>query len=274
MAFYNKILISFLGLICCLEPSDMSSKHLIGLYTGPYFSPHSVSNITVRVGETVHLPCRVRQVGTNTVAWVRNKDSSILAIDEDTIIQDSRFFVVKSEDREEWMLIIKTVSVADDGAYECQISTQVKMSHFVYLQVLVPTVTIEGAPDIFAKSGSSVDLSCKVTNNKVSASSLIWLKDEKVIPLADWPDVEVRMTEEEGHIVSVLTINNLSRERFGIYSCRPDGLSGQNVSLHVIDAKEQGLRTNSEQRVLNTRWTSVVILMFALFLIGNDLTSA
>jgi len=252
----------------------MSSKHLIGLYTGPYFSPHSVSNITVRVGETVHLPCRVRQVGTNTVAWVRNKDSSILAIDEDTIIQDSRFFVVKSEDREEWMLIIKTVSVADDGAYECQISTPVKMSHFVYLQVLVPTVTIEGAPDIFAKSGSSVDLSCKVTNNKVSASSLIWLKDEKVIPLADWPDVEVRMTEEEGHIVSVLTINNLSRERFGIYSCRPDGLSGQNVSLHVIDAKEQGLRTNSEQRVLNTRWTSVVILMFALFLIGNDLTSA
>ena len=100
----------FSGLICCLEPSDMSSKHLIGLYTGPYFSPHSVSNITVRVGETVHLPCRVRQVGTNTVAWVRNKDSSILAIDEDTIIQDSRFFVVKSEDREEWMLIIKLVA--------------------------------------------------------------------------------------------------------------------------------------------------------------------
>ena len=85
----------------------MSSKPHIGLYTGPYFSPHSVANVTARVGETVHLPCRVRQVGTNSVSWVRNKDSHILAIEEDTIIQDNRFFVIKSEDRNEWMLIIK-----------------------------------------------------------------------------------------------------------------------------------------------------------------------
>jgi len=273
MAFTNNILINLLGLFCCLEPSDLSSKHLIGLYRGPYFSPQSISNITVRVGETVHMPCRVRQVGTNTVAWVRNRDSSILAIEEDTIVQDSRFFVVKSEDRGEWMLIIKTVKTEDNGVYECQISTQVKMSHFVYLKVLVPTVTIEGAPDIFAKSGSSVELSCKVTNNKVAASSLIWLKDEVVIPLADWLDVEVRMKEEAGHIVSVLTINKLRSERIGIYSCRPDGLSGQNVSLHMIDAKEQGLRTNSENRVLNCSCTLLVILLLAFVFIVQDVIS-
>ena len=38
-------------------------------------------------------------------------------------------------------------------------------------------------------------------------------KDKKVIPLSDWQDVEVVMKEEEGHIVSTLTIHNLSRDR-------------------------------------------------------------
>ena len=48
-----------------------------------------------------------------------------------------------------------------------------------------------------------------VQNNNI----IIQVKDEEVIPLADWPDVEVRMTEEEGHIVSVLTNNNLSKKK-------------------------------------------------------------
>ena len=95
----------FSGMICILAPSDISTVHQTGLYTGPFFSPHSVSNLTALVGETVHLPCRVKQVGSYTVAWVRNKDSSILAVDQDTIIQDSRFLAVKRN--EEWMLIIK-----------------------------------------------------------------------------------------------------------------------------------------------------------------------
>jgi len=261
MGFSDNFLLSFVGVILFLAPPDLSSTQHTGLYTGPFFSPQSVSNMTALVGETVHLPCRVRQVGTYTVAWVRNKDSSILAIDQDTIIQDNRFLAVKS--MEEWMLIIKNISIADDGAYECQISTQVKMSHFVYLQVFAPTVSIEGAPDIFAKSGSSVELSCKVTNSQLIASSLIWYKDKKVIPLSDWQDVEVVMKKEEGHIVSILTIHNLSRDRFGLYSCSPDGLSGEEVNLHVIDAKEQGLRTNSVWRCGNNIvWTSLVIILY------------
>lgn len=69
--------------------------------------PQSVANLTTNVGKTVHLPCRVRQVGSNTVAWVRNRDSSILAIEEDTIVQDPRFLAVKEERRGEWTLIIR-----------------------------------------------------------------------------------------------------------------------------------------------------------------------
>ncbi len=35
-----------------------------GLYTGPYFSPAILSNYTVMVGDTVHLPCQVGSLGS------------------------------------------------------------------------------------------------------------------------------------------------------------------------------------------------------------------
>ena len=67
------------------------------------------NNISVKVGDTAHMPCRVEQVGSNIVSWVRNTDYSIIAIDEDTITHDSRFFVVKSTEplALEWMLVIR-----------------------------------------------------------------------------------------------------------------------------------------------------------------------
>lgn len=228
--------------LVCSKPE--SQKHLSGLYTGPYFSPGSVSNLTVSLGETVHLPCRVKQVGTNSVAWVRNRDSSILSIEEDTIVRDHRFLAVTDQHRGEWTLIIRNVTNLDDGSYECQISTQSKMSHFVYLKVLVPTVIIEGAPDIFAKSGSKVELLCTVTDHGLSTSRILWLKEGKVIKKEEWPDMEILMREEEGKIISILTIKNLIQKRFGSYSCSPGGLESSSVNLHVTDAKEQGLRTN------------------------------
>lgn len=225
--------------------SQVSGQHT-GLYTGPYFAGLSLSrvmNLTAVLGHTVHLPCHVKQLGTNALAWVRNRDSSILSIDTDIITHDSRFRIVDSEDKQDWVLIIRGVSTDDAGYYECQVSTEQKMSRFVHLKVMVPVTKIDGAPDIFAKSGSSVDITCTVTDAR--ASSLIWYKDGEVIPVEDWEDVSVQMTKEDKSVISVLTINNLSHQRFGIYSCRPDGLSLHNVTLHVIDAKEQGLRTNS-----------------------------
>ena len=38
--------------------------------------------------------------------------------------------------------VFRNVSTRDEGAYECQISTQSKMSHFVYLKVLGKQHTI------------------------------------------------------------------------------------------------------------------------------------
>ena len=46
------------------------------------------------------------------------------------------------------------------------------LNEHIFTSILVPVTKIDGAPDIFAKSGSSVDITCTVTDAR--ASSLIW----------------------------------------------------------------------------------------------------
>ena len=105
------------------------------------------------------------------------------------------------------------------------------LNELIYISVSVPVTKIDGAPDIFAKSGSSVDITCTVTDAR--ASSLIWwkynwslsvlipfcirYKDGEVIPVEEWEDVSVQMTKEDGSVISVLTINNLSHQRYDGY---------------------------------------------------------
>jgi len=273
MGAAQRWIISFAGILtaCSSPPSSESRKHLAGLYTGPYFSPQSVGNLTTSVGNTVHLPCRVKQVGRNTVAWVRKSDSRILSIEEDTIVQDNRFLAVKAPSREEWTLVIRNVTTRDDGAYECQISTQSKMSHFVYLKVLVPSVQIDGSPDIFAKAGSTVELTCTVADHSSSTFTIKWTKEGEEIRQETSADLEVELREEGGHIQSVLTIRNIGRERLGNYSCEPSGLPHHSVHLHVIDAKEQGLRTNGAPG--NQIFHTLLLPLFVLLATWSTLSS-
>ena len=66
-----------------------------------------VMNLTVSEGQTVHLPCHVKQIGNNNLAWVRSNDSTILSIDTDIVTHDKRFRIVESGHREDWVLIIR-----------------------------------------------------------------------------------------------------------------------------------------------------------------------
>ncbi|KAE8748552.1 hypothetical protein FOCC_FOCC004728 [Frankliniella occidentalis] len=68
-----------------------------GLYTGPFFDPNSPNNITTQLGTHAYLPCKVKQLGNKSVKYVQARDQ---------------------------------------GEYECQVSTEPKMSHFVTLNVV------------------------------------------------------------------------------------------------------------------------------------------
>ena len=67
---------------------------------------------------------------------MRQRDADILTVSRYTFVSDERFSVHLTEETSTWTLVIKYVQERDSGTYECQISTEPKMSLLVNLHVL------------------------------------------------------------------------------------------------------------------------------------------
>ncbi|MCL4147578.1 UNVERIFIED_CONTAM: hypothetical protein GTU68_007299, partial [Idotea baltica] len=70
------------------------------------------------------------------VSWIRTKDAHILAVERYTFIHDSRFVSWFDAPTETWTLQVKFTKADDAGSYECQVSAEPKISHFVTLAVV------------------------------------------------------------------------------------------------------------------------------------------
>ena len=113
------------------------------------------------------------------------------------------------------MLEIKPTTHRDSGRYECQISTTPPTSHVVYLKIagtyriiinfilniakhfnilcannvsylifhimfLEPKTAILGGPDIHLKEGSTMNLTCVITDSPEPPSYIFWRHDDTV----------------------------------------------------------------------------------------------
>lgn len=121
-------------------------KRFTGLYTGPYFDPSTTTNITTQLGTHAYLPCKVKQLGNKSVSWIRRRDAHILTVDRYTFIADERFQAFLVEATDTWTLQVKYVQARDAGQYECQVSTEPKMSHFITLNVVGMYLTVHDFP--------------------------------------------------------------------------------------------------------------------------------
>lgn len=74
---------------------------------------------------------------------MRKRDADILTVDKYTFVRDERLTVHFTPESDTWTLVIKYVQERDAGTYECQISTEPKMSMFVHLNVIGKTATRE-----------------------------------------------------------------------------------------------------------------------------------
>ena len=52
------------------EKRSNERQKFAGLYTGPYFDPAMPNNISVQLGDTALLICKVNQVGRKTVSRI------------------------------------------------------------------------------------------------------------------------------------------------------------------------------------------------------------
>jgi len=104
-------------------------------------------NISVVVGETAYLPCRVKNLDRHTVSWLRARDVKVLSVGHLAFSSDSRIGVVQVErprlSASDWNLSIQNSTKADDGLYECQVNTREKINYKVFLTVSDPSETIQ-----------------------------------------------------------------------------------------------------------------------------------
>nr|XP_045608235.1 uncharacterized protein LOC123764426 isoform X2 [Procambarus clarkii] len=257
------LLIIFL-LVAESESYDPEAS-ITGLYTGPYFDPLAPRNMTAHLGDEATLPCTVRQLGDKSVSWVRMRDADILTVDRYTFVGDERFESHYSTATETWNLVIKYVQERDAGLYECQVSTEPKMSQLFSLRVVIPKVVIVPVGDRYVKAGSTVRVDCQITDVVQLPDYIFWYHEDKRVMDRRDPNllVTVKRTGVEA-ITSTLTIHKVRQEQSGNFTCMPSNLHAASVTLHVLNEKHpeamQGERNSARAIEAKFQVTLFVLL--------------
>ena len=70
------------------------------------------------------------------VSWVRHSDVSLISVGKYQYMKDKRFRVLHEPHAQDWILVIKSVTFADEGMYECQVNTSPILRQGVFLTVV------------------------------------------------------------------------------------------------------------------------------------------
>uniref|UniRef100_A0A182FGG0 Ig-like domain-containing protein n=1 Tax=Anopheles albimanus TaxID=7167 RepID=A0A182FGG0_ANOAL len=187
----------------------------------PYFDFSVNRNVTVNVGQTGFLFCRVERLGE----------------------QD----VLRPEGSVNWTLQIKYPQVRDSGVYECQINTEPKMSLSYTLNVIELRARVLGPSDIFIKSGSEITLVCVIQQGPHELGTVFWYKGNTLVePSTQENDIltgENRRISIETDWTDVLTsrlrIKRAIQSDTGNYTCVPTMAKSASVYAHVISAAKR-----------------------------------
>ncbi|OXA37027.1 Limbic system-associated membrane protein [Folsomia candida] len=135
-----------------------------GFPDGALFENNTSVNITVPLGDTAFLRCRVKNLGERSISWVRRRDWHILTTGKVTYTNDERFHILHTEGTDDWTLQIKFIQSRDNGTYECQISTGTGIISFlVNVMIAVPEAFILGNGDEYhVEQGSTINLVCVI----------------------------------------------------------------------------------------------------------------
>ncbi|XP_069158234.1 protein CEPU-1-like [Procambarus clarkii] len=209
-------------------------RHRRRAFPGPHFHPTSPTNVTTQLGAHAYLPCRIKNLGNKSVSWIRNRDSHILTVDRYTFISDERFTSWHEAQTQTWTLQVRYVQERDAGSYECQVSTEPKMSHFVQLSVITPSVIIAGEADLYVNIGSTVDIRCVISDALEEPTYIFWYHGERRVVSTNSDRVLTVKRILPDTSIGTLTIPSVSLADSGNYTCAPASLQMASVILHVL----------------------------------------
>ncbi|KDR15426.1 Neuronal cell adhesion molecule, partial [Zootermopsis nevadensis] len=230
----------------------------------PNFDNNTISNITVQLGATAFLHCRVRNLGERTVSaevqwkklrnilqsfyevgrnfgmfqisWVRRRDWHILTSGMFTYTNDERFQVLHSEGSEDWTLQIKYVQKRDNGTYECQISTGTGIvSHFVDLHIVVPEAFILGSGEHHVDVGSGISLVCIIEKSPTPPQFVFWYHNDRMINYDTSRGGITVETEPGPKTQSRLTIRDAHDTDSGNYTCSASNTEPASIYVFVSE---------------------------------------
>ncbi|XP_047495248.1 hemicentin-2-like isoform X2 [Penaeus chinensis] len=216
----------------------------IGPPPGPSFDKTLPRNVTIQAGKMAILSCRVFNINDKSVSWIRLDDLHILTVDKYKYSTDQRVSVVFNEPNLEWVLRIRSVTPADQGRYECQVSTKPVLSYIVNMRVVVPRAWILNAPEIYVHRGSPINLTCVITHGTERPVFVYWYHENKVIDYDGRGGVSVS-TQTTKDTVSYLLVEEAGLSDSGRYTCSPSNGEDASVRLHVLNGEYQAaMQTN------------------------------
>lgn len=231
---HHELIIAFL-LLAFLHSSSIGDKFA----THPYFGD-AETDITVQQGEAAFFNCHVFNLANQTVSWMRKYDGYPLFIGHVKYISDQRFELV-SRRRGQNTLKLKFSNASDAGNFECQVSTNPKISQVFKLTVVVPSVSVEGQQEKHVMAGSPVQLKCYIKNCLKQPSYVFWyIHDSRLVDSGGRVRVVTKMMSsgDTGTALSLLTIEKVHLADRGNYTCKPASGGQASISLHVLEGEK------------------------------------
>ncbi|XP_076259793.1 lachesin-like [Rhynchophorus ferrugineus] len=194
------------------------------------FITENCTVVVAQIGGTATLPCVVRKFSNGVVSWIRKQDYHLLTVGVATYNADDRYMVEHVRHLQNWGLLIKHVQPSDAGLYECQVSTHPPTSIVVELKVTKAQAEIQGAPDLYIRSGSMLRLVCTLKHSTEPPAFVFWYHEQRMI------NYDPGVTVKEGRSSSILHLQDAEKIHNGNYTCSPSNAVPASINVHVLNA--------------------------------------
>ncbi|CAH1647036.1 unnamed protein product [Spodoptera littoralis] len=195
---------------------------------GPTFVGQE-SNVTVVLGRDATLTCKVENLQSYKVAWLRVDTQTILTIGHHVITKNHRVAVSRRD--QSWSLTLRDVRPADGGYYMCQINTEPMITQTHHLHVSVPPdiVDSDSSGEVLVWEGDNVTLHCAASGTPQPV--ILWRREDS----AAFNIGTESVTKWNG---PWLNLTSVSRDMNGAFLCIasngvPPSVS-KRILLHVL----------------------------------------
>ncbi|XP_003427286.1 zwei Ig domain protein zig-8 [Nasonia vitripennis] len=233
---------------------------------------NTVSNVTVQLGGTAFLHCKVRNLAERTVSdaeisWIRRRDWHVLTSSMFTYTNDERFQVLHPEGSDDWTLQIKYVQERDNGTYECQVSRSTGiLSHFVNLNIVTPEAFILGSEEHHVDVGSIINLVCIIEKSPTPPQYVFWYHNNRMINY-DVARGSVTVQTDPGPTQSRLEIRHAIESDTGNYTCSASNTKPASIFVFVTEGDKMAAilrrKTSGVARGSTGCWLLVLVLLLA-----------